>query len=189
MRSWWRHEQASVTMALVTAGHHSYRKTTGIKIDVQAGTLLFYDFVMDSDDTNPDVFDVPAPVIDYMTPIPVVKFDETAPATEYVVPAPSSSCAAPTPETEHVAPTSPAVTDIKHVFFASDDTYIAPASPRVNRDFHGLVNPQFSTTSVEVSTSKVVGLLLHSERIEVQIGDIPVPPCVEDTVEVVRSLP
>ena len=66
---------------------------------------------------------------------------------------------------------------------------LAQASPRVKGDFRGLLNPQFSTTSVEVSTSKVVGPLLHSDRIEVQIGDIPVPPFVEDTVEAVHSLP
>ena len=36
---------------------------------------------------------------------------------------------------------------------------------------------------MEVSTSKVVGPPLHSERIEEQIGDT-VPPFVEDTVEV-----
>ena len=51
------------------------------------------------------------------------------------------------------------------------------------------MSPQLSTTSVEASVSKVVGPLLHSGRIEVQIGDIPVPPFVEDTVEVVHSLP
>ena len=51
------------------------------------------------------------------------------------------------------------------------------------------MNPQFSTTSVEASASKVVGPLIHSERIEVQITDIPVPPFVEDTVEVVYFVP
>ena len=40
MRSWSWHEQASVRMALITVGHNSYRKATGIAIDVQAGTLL-----------------------------------------------------------------------------------------------------------------------------------------------------
>ena len=74
---------------------------------------------------------------------------------------------------------------------SSDQTrvFIAPASPRVNRDFSGSVNPQFYSNCVEASTSKVVGSLLHSERIEVQIGDIPLPPFVEDTVEVPHSLP
>ena len=48
---------------------------------------------------------------------------------------------------------------------------LAQVSLQANRDFRGLVNPHFSTTSVEASTSNVVGPLLHSERIEVQIGD------------------
>ena len=38
-------------------------------------------------------------------------------------------------------------------------------------------------------TSKVVGPRLQSERIEEQIGNIPVSPSVEDTVEVALSLP
>ena len=41
---------------------------------------------------------------------------------------------------------------------------------------------------METSALQVVGPLIHSERIEVQIGDIPVPPFVDDTVEVVHSL-
>ena len=53
MKSWWRHEQASVRMAMITAGHHSYRRATGIKIGVQAGTPLFHNFDMESDDTDP----------------------------------------------------------------------------------------------------------------------------------------
>ena len=38
---YWRREQASVKMALVTAGHHSYHKAAGIEIGVQAGTPYF----------------------------------------------------------------------------------------------------------------------------------------------------
>ena len=41
-------------MAVITAGHHSYRKATGIEIGVQAGTTLFHEFDMESDDTDPD---------------------------------------------------------------------------------------------------------------------------------------
>ena len=42
---------------------------------------------------------------------------------------------------------------------ALDDTYIEPASPRVNRDFHVLVKPQFSIFAVEASAPQVVGSL------------------------------
>ena len=44
MRSWWKHEQASVRMAMIIAGHHSYRQAAGIEIGVQAGTRLFHTF-------------------------------------------------------------------------------------------------------------------------------------------------
>ena len=110
-------------MALVTAGHHSFRKTTGIEISVQAGTLLFHD--MDSGDTNPDVFDAPAPVIDYMTTIPAGTFDETALVTEYLVPAPCLSCAAPAPVIKHVAPAS----DVNNAAPTPDLTNVAPMPP------------------------------------------------------------
>ena len=54
MRSWWRQEQASVRMAMITADHHSNRKAAGIEIGVQAGTRLFHNFDRESDDTDPD---------------------------------------------------------------------------------------------------------------------------------------
>ena len=50
------------------------------------------------------------------------------------------------------------------------------------------MNPEFRTFVVAL-TSKVVGPRLQSERIEEQIGNIRVSPSVEDTVEVVLSLP
>ena len=53
-------------------------------------------------------------------------------------------------ELEHVAAL------IKQVSFAPDDTYTATACPQVNRDFRGVVNPQFSTTSVEVSHQRLL---------------------------------
>ena len=46
---------------------------------------------------------------------------------------------------------------IKHVTFAPDNTNIAPASPRVDRDIRGLENPQFSAFAVEASASQVGG--------------------------------
>ena len=50
------------------------------------------------------------------------------------------------------------------------------------------MNPEFRTFVV-APTSKVVGPRLQSERIEEQIGNIPVSPPVEDIVEVVLSQP
>ena len=86
--------------------------------------------------------------------------------------------------------------------FAPDDTYAAPArltpapvtqyiapSPQDNRDFRVLVNPQVPTFAVVAPTSKVVVSRLGSERIEEQIGNIPVSPSVEKADDVVFSLP
>ena len=89
MRSWWRHEQASVKMALVTAGHHSCRKATGTEIGVQAGTHLFHDFDLESADTNLDVFDAPAPVTYHVapaTPATVNANVASAPVIGYIAP-------------------------------------------------------------------------------------------------------
>ena len=48
----------SVRLAMITAGHHSYRKAAGIEIGEQVGTRLFHNFDMESDDTDPDDRDV-----------------------------------------------------------------------------------------------------------------------------------
>ena len=100
VRSWWRHEQASVRMAMVTAGHHSYRKAAGIEIGVQAGISL-------------------APVTEYVAPAPavvatVIEYMSSAPVIGYLAPAPavsfpSSGLVDPqfsltADETSHVAP-------------------------------------------------------------------------------------
>ena len=200
-------------MAVVLPHHSAYKpKSTGIEIGVQAGTPLFHDFYMDSDDTNPDVFDTPAPVIEYMTTIPAVTFDETALVTKYMAPAPDVTYAAPTPDLTNVPPVAPTtVTE-----------YLAPARvapslhPVSNLHDSGLVNPQISTTSMEVSGSLLFAPVSQAcqeqivagettlnivqvtertqeqivlERIEEQIVDVPVPPIVEDRVEVAQIIP
>ena len=65
-------------MAMITANHHSYRKTAGIEIGVQAGTPLFHNFDRESEDTDPDFLDVLAPVTEYVAPAPAVVCDEPA---------------------------------------------------------------------------------------------------------------
>ena len=93
----------------------------------------------------------PSPVNEYMTPGRDVTRTAPAPVIEHV---PGDTYAAPAPLVQQVALTaavtfsSPAPVT-KHVSFAPDDTFIAPASPRVNRDICGLVNTQFSICAVE----------------------------------------
>ena len=124
----------------------------------------------------------PVPATEHVAPAFAGTYTEPAPMIEHVSFAPDDTYAAPAPETEHVAPASAVIFAtpapvIKHVSFAPDDTYaaparidcmapatlvkyIAPASPRVNRDIRGSVNPQFSTFAVEASASQVVGSFL-----------------------------
>ena len=84
-----------------------------------------------------------------MTPGPAVRFSAPAPEIEYV---PDDTFAAPASLTQHVALTP-------------DDTYAAPAPviehvsvahvSQGNRDTSGLVNPQFSTSRVEVILQEI----------------------------------
>ena len=104
VRSWWRHEQASVRMALVTAGHHSFRKAAGIEVGVQTGTILVpvTEYVAPAPAV---VSDVPATVIEYMSSAPVIGYLAPAPAVSYS----SSGLVNPqfsltADETSHVAP-------------------------------------------------------------------------------------
>ena len=70
MRAWWRHGQASVRMAMITAGHHSYCRAGGIEIGVQAGAPLapVTEYVAPAKAVD---WDVPATVIEYMSSSPV----------------------------------------------------------------------------------------------------------------------
>ena len=109
---------------------------------------------------------------------------------------------APTPDVTFAAPVRSAPALVTEC--------IAPT--RVAPSFSDLVNPQFSATCVEASAPKVIGSLIfapvsqaHQEQIaarettqnivrsfcviEEQIGDTPVLQIMEDTVEVVLSLP
>ena len=124
-------------------------------------------------------FSAPATAIEFVTPAHVIE-NET-PARFTCPPAPVIEHVSVTPDDTYAAP---ACIDSTPVI-----KYIAPASPQVNRDFCSLVNPKSSTTSGEVSTSKVAAPLFHFERSEEQIGDIHVLQIVDDTVDVVQSLP
>ena len=46
MRSWWRHEQASVRMAMISASHHSYQRAHRVDQGVRVGVPWVHDFEM-----------------------------------------------------------------------------------------------------------------------------------------------
>ena len=148
MRSWWRHEQASVRMAMITAGHHSYRKPAGIEIGVQAGTPLFNNFDMESDDTYADDLNLLAPVTEYVIPAPavphvaqtpVIENMTSAPVNEYIAPAPGVTLSVPGQQlppantmTGDTTDDTFDISDLVHTQFSSAvETVAKPFSPHV----------------------------------------------------------
>ena len=99
---------------------------------------------------------VPPVLTEYVAPALAAVYDEPAPMIEYMTRGPAVTYTAPEPVLEYDTPAAPAPV-IKSVSFARDDTYIAPVSPRANRDIRGLVNPQCSIFAVEASAPQVVG--------------------------------
>ena len=139
----------------------------------------------------------PAPIITDLEsvlepPVPVVH-TAPAPLIKYVAPAPDVTCAvsantdlvSPAPVTECIAPTrvAPSFSDLVNSQFST--AYVeafAPGSP-----FLTSVSQAYQDQIVAGETTlNIVGSI---PVIEEQIGDIPVPPIVEETVEVVHSLP
>ena len=153
MRSWWRHEQASVRMAVTTAGHRSCRKATGIEIGVQAGTPCFTNLTW-SGTTNPGDLDALAPVTEYVAPALAVVCDEPAPVFEYAAPAPVIECVAPAPDVTFVVPSLQLPPVYTTTTVTTDD----------NLDMISLVYPQFSSTAVEPYAPRVVDSLLLLEE-------------------------
>ena len=102
MRAWWRHEQASVRMAMIIAGHHSYRKAAGIEIGVQAGIPL----------APVTEYVAPAPAVDWDVPATVIEYMPSAPVFGYLAPAPAVSLSDPSQQLPSVYTTT-TVTDLE----------------------------------------------------------------------------
>ena len=141
----------------------------GIEIGAQAGTPLFHNFDMKSDDTNTNNLSMltpitkyvsPAPVVvcdNYVAPAPVIEYMSSALVIEYVVPALAVNYVAPAPVidnmssapvNEYVAP-APAVTPS----VPSQQLHPAYTMTTVTTDDNfeptDLVNTQFSIPAVE----------------------------------------
>ena len=88
------------------------------------------------------------------------------PVTLFAVTFSAPARLAPAPVTEYIA-----------------QAHVAPHYPQFST---GLVNPQFSTACVEVSASESTRNIVSFPSVleQVQIGDIPVPQIVDDTVEI-----
>ena len=104
---------------------------------------------------QPDNTDTaPAPVDEYAVPPPVATYAATASLSAPATPVPPEK---PAPMIKHAAPTPDVTCAVPaRLAPALDNTYVAPANARVNRDFSVLVNPQFSIFAVEASAPQVV---------------------------------
>ena len=124
IRSFFRHEQVAIKMAVVTAQHHSAQRCCTIATQTDDSPASSYAATaaspmveyMDPAPVSPaPVFGyvAPAPAVTYAAPAPVVGYVSSAPAVtfaahalviDYVAPAPSVTYAAPAPVFEYVAP-------------------------------------------------------------------------------------
>ena len=153
LRAFQRYERWTVAMEMAAVRHQSYHKTQSqTSVGVQTDDVVPAVPVM-TDITCLLEPPVPPVLTEYVAPALAAVYDEPAPMIEYMTPGPDVTCTAPAPVIEYVPDDTYAVTCAA----APDHTYIAPASPRVNRDIRGLVDPQFSTFAVEASASQVVG--------------------------------
>ena len=125
-RSFFRHEQMAIKMAVVTAQHHSAQRCCTIAtqtVDLDPAPVApapVFEYVAPA----PAVTDAaPTPVVGFVAPAPAVTYAAPAPVVGYVAPAPAVSYAAPTPVVDSVAP-APAVT---YASLAPVIVHVAPA--------------------------------------------------------------
>ena len=69
MCCWWTHEQASVTMTMLTASHHRHRRHAGIEVDVQAGALMFTNCDLESASEEADALNLKEHIFEVMEEI------------------------------------------------------------------------------------------------------------------------
>ena len=130
IRSFFRHEQVAIKMAVVTAQHHSAQRCCTIATQtVDSPSVIEYV--------------APAPAVTYAAPAPVVGYVSSAPSVTFAAPASVFEYVAPAPVFEYIAP-EPAVS------FVAPSQQLRPAYTASGVNLHA---------SVEVSASQVVGSL------------------------------
>ena len=136
IRSFFRHEQMAIKMAVVSAQHHSAQRCCSVAAQ--------------TDD------EVPAATY-AATASPAATFAATAasPMVEYVDPAPFVTYAAPAPVIEYIAP-APAMTYVASSQQLLLAYTITTDTTDDNLDVPGLVHTQFSSTAVETFAPQVV---------------------------------
>ena len=144
----WRHEIASIKMAVLCATYHSAQRCAHVDQGVQVGVPWTDDFEMsETSDEFPVVppllteYVAPALAVACDEPAPVIEYMSSAPVIEYVAPAPAVTLSVPS---QLLLPAHTTTTD------TTDDNF----------DTTGLVHPQFSFTAVEAFSIQVVGYLV-----------------------------
>ena len=135
IRSFFRHEQKAVQMAVVSAQHHSAQRCCSIATQTD-DFVLAATYAATAASKMVECVD-PAPVVTYAAPAPVIEYVSSAPVIEYLVPAPAITCVASSQLLPLVYTTATVATD-------------------VNLDMTDLVNTQFSSTAVETFAPQVV---------------------------------
>ena len=160
IRSFFRHEQVAIKMAVVTAQHHSAQRCCTIATQtVDSPSVIEY--VAPAPAVT---YAAPAPVDGYVAPSPAVTYAAPAPVIGYVAPAPSVTYAAPASVFEYVAP-APV---LEYIAPEPAVSFVAPSQqlrPAYTADTTG-VNLD---ASVEGSASQVVGSLPHGEMFAVPV--------------------
>ena len=139
IRSFFRHEQMAVQMAVVSAQHHSAQRCRSIASQtddfVPAATCA-----ATASPAATYAATAASPTVGYMDPAPVVTYAATAPVIEHIAPAPAMTYVVPS---QQVPPAYTTTTD------TTDDNF----------DITDLVHTQFSSTAVEPFSPHVVGPL------------------------------
>ena len=159
LRSFFRHEQMAVQMAVVSAQHHSAQRCRSIATQTEDSLAATYAATAGGT--------APAPVIEYVAPAPAVTFAAPAPVIEIVAPAPAVTYTAsvllfeyvaPAPVIEYIAPAPAVTSDIPTQQLPPVYTTTTVTTDD-NLDMTSLVYPQFSSTAVEPYAPRIVGSL------------------------------
>ena len=142
IRSFFRHEQMAIKLAVESAQHHSAQRCCSVATQTE-DEVLATTYAATASPVVACAATAASPLVEYVDPVPFVSYAATAPVIEYVAPAPVF---------EYIPP--------------------APAlCTGVNLDVTGLVCPLFPGTAVESSASQVVGSLPPCEVFAAPVFD------------------
>ena len=190
IRSFFRHEQMAVQMAVVSAQHHSAQRCRSIANQTD-DSLPAATYAATASAAATYAATAASPMVEYVDPAPVVTYAAPAPVIEYIAPAPAMTYVA---FSQQLLPAYTITTD------TTDDNF----------DNTDLVHTQFSSTAVETFAPQVVVSIPPCEEFSApvydqvnqeqnaagetteNIAEIPVVQeqvTVQDIPEVVDSLP